>query len=89
MNDSDEYMVEPGWLLVARSGQLYGTNGNVVLASEWHVGKIVSEHVIRVRPSSDVRAGYLKASLGHPTLGQPLILRTAFGRQFQRSTQVT
>ena len=79
MKDSHQYMVEPGWLLIARSGQLYGTNGNVALADEWHVGKIVSEHVIRVRPSSGVRSGYLKACLGHPTLGQPLILRMAFG----------
>lgn len=79
MSEPDRYFVEPGWLLVARSGQLYGTNGNVTLADEWHVGKIVSEHVIRVTPASGIRPGYLKTCLGHPVLGQPLILRNAFG----------
>ena len=75
MTDPDQYSVEPGWVLVARSGQLYGTNGNVTLADEWHVGKILSEHVIRVKPAASIRSGYLKTCLGHPTLGQPLILR--------------
>ena len=79
MVDPSRYLVEPGWLLVARSGQLYGTNGSVTLADEWHVDKIVSEHVIRIRPARSIRSGYLKACLGHPTIGRPLIIRNAFG----------
>ena len=78
MSDSSDYFVEPDWILMARSGQLYGTNGNVALSDTWHAEKVLSEDIIRVVPKN-VRPGFLRAALGHPTLGQPLVLREAFG----------
>lgn len=78
--DPDSYYVERDWLLMACSGQIYGLNGSVVLANEWHENKIISNHVIRIVPSREgVRPGYLRMALGHPTLGWPLVIRCAFG----------
>lgn len=78
--DADKFYVESGWLLMACSGQLYGFNGTVVLANEWHENKIISNHVLRIVPKG-IRPGYLMMALGHPTLGRPLVLRTAFGSE--------
>lgn len=77
--DAKDYYVQRGWLLMACSGQIYGVNGSVTLAEEWHENKIVSNHAIRVVPSISVRSGYLQIVLGHPQLGRPLVLRNAFG----------
>lgn len=78
--NADAYHVERDWLLMACSGQIYGLNGSVVLASEWHEDKIVSNHVIRIVPSKEgARPGYLRMALGHPALGWPLVIRCAFG----------
>ncbi len=78
--DLSEYRVEPGWLLMVRSGQIYGINGSVLLASQLHEGKIITEDIIRIIPiPRAIRPGYLQAVLSHPKLGQPLVLRTAFG----------
>jgi type I restriction enzyme, S subunit len=74
----DELMVKRNWILLARSGQIYGINGRVVLASKWHEEKIISDHAIRIVPKN-VRPGYLLTALGHPTLGRPLVLREVFG----------
>lgn len=74
----DELMVKRNWILLARSGQIYGINGRVVLASKWHEKKIISDHAIRIVPKG-VRPGYLLTALGHPTLGRPLVLREVFG----------
>lgn len=78
--DAEKFYVERGWLLMACSGQLYGLNGTVVLANAWHERKIISNHVLRIVPT-DIRPGYLMMALGHPTLGRPLVLRTAFGSE--------
>src|SRR5206468_3751648 len=80
MTDAFHYMVQRGWLLVSRSGQTYGLNGSVMLASSWHENKIVSEHIIRVQPeTSGPKPGYMQVAMGHPTLGRPLMLRLPFG----------
>lgn len=78
--DADKYLVKQGWLLMACSGQLYGLNGSVVIATRQHENKIVSNHVLRIIPTQ-VRVGYLKAALEHPELGEPLVLRHAFGTE--------
>jgi len=70
--------VQRGWLLVARSGQIYGINGRVVLADRWHEGKVITDDAIRVVPQG-VRPGYLLVALGHPVLGRPLVLREVYG----------
>lgn len=76
-----EYLVEPNWLLIPCSGQVYGNIGQVVLSTDWHVGKVLSNHVLRVipKPNADIRMGYLQCVLGHPTLGRPQIVCYAFG----------
>ncbi len=82
-NFGDKYRgrVEPGWLLLARSGQIYGVNGSIAIATEAFEGMIVSDHVVRVAPRSDakVRAGYVLVALSHPTLGRPLVKSLAYG----------
>lgn len=77
----DEYegRVQEGWLLVARSGQVYGINGCVAIATDLHEGKVVSDDVIRVVPGLRIRAGYLHVALSHPTLGRPLLKSLIYG----------
>lgn len=78
--DFSDYKVRCGWLLLARSGQVYGINGQAILANEWHEGKVVTEHIMRIVPNhGKVRPGYLQTVLSHPTLGQPLVISRAFG----------
>ena len=76
--DASRYYVTRGWLLMASSGQVYGVNGSVMLASAEHEDKIISNHVIRIVPKG-IRSGYLALALGHPTLGRQLVLRLTFG----------
>lgn len=73
--------VLPGWLLVARSGQVYGINGTAVLATEALANHVISDDVIRVAPNPDcrVRAGYLLVALSHPLFGRPLVKSLAYG----------
>lgn len=80
VDKAQEYFVEPGWLLMARSGQIYGLNGRVLIASERHREFFVSEDIIRIIPDVErITAGYLHAVLAHPGLGRPLVLRHAYG----------
>ena len=76
--DASRYYVTRGWLLMASSGQVYGINGSVMLASAEHEDKIISNHVIRIVPKG-IRPGYLALALGHPMLGRQLVLRLTFG----------
>lgn len=74
--------VQAGWVLLARSGQIYGINGSLALATPAHEGKVVSDDVIRIahgKKPSDVRLGYLFVALSHPTLGSPLVKALAYG----------
>ena len=76
----DNYAVRRGWLLMACSGQTYGLNGQAIISNEWHEGKIVTQHIIRIVPTQDnIRPGYLQTVLSHPTLGQPLVVSRAYG----------
>lgn len=78
--DVSDYMVRRGWLLMARSGQTYGINGQAILANQGHEGKVITEHIMRIVVDPEkVRAGYLQTVLSHPTLGQPLVISRAFG----------
>lgn len=73
--------VQPGWLLMASSGQTYGQVGGVVMASEAHVGKVLANHIIRIvaNDSATARPGYVLTALSHPTFGRPRIKSLAFG----------
>lgn len=73
--------VKTGWLLLARSGQTYGINGSLVLASEALENKVISDHVIRIAPqgNTQIRVGYIQTALSHPKLGRPLVKSLAYG----------
>lgn len=75
------YIVDRGCLLIPCSGQLHGIIGSVVLATEWHENKVLTNHILRIIPKDkpSVRIGYLQAILGHPVLGRPRVQRGAFG----------
>lgn len=79
--DPNQGRVETGWLLLARSGQVYGILGTAVLATDALAGQIISDDVIRVAPKAhcDMRVGYLLVALSHPVLGRPLIKAIAYG----------
>lgn len=74
-----DYHVEPGWLLIPCSGQVYGNLGHSVLATDAHVGRVYTNHLLRVVPNGRARSGYLQCVLGHQILGRPQIIRLAFG----------
>ena len=76
----DSYLVRRGWLLMACSGQIYGIIGQALLANEWHEGKVVTQHIMRIVPKTEyVRSGYLQTVLSHPILGKPLVVSQAYG----------
>jgi hypothetical protein len=78
--NANEFFVKEGWLVMARSGQVYGLNGSVALMTKHHEAAFLSDDFIRIIPrSSEVRPGYLFIALGHPTLGRPLVIRQAYG----------
>lgn len=72
--------VKAGWLLVSRSGQIYGLNGSVMIAGACHEEKVVSDHIIRIAPRrSQCRTGYLLMAMTHPTLGRPRVKALPYG----------
>ena len=76
----EEFFVKEGWILMACSGQVYGLNGSVTLATKHDESFFFSHDLIRIAPRSDaVRSGYLFAYLGHRILGRVLAQRTAYG----------
>jgi hypothetical protein len=79
--DAYKGRVHPGWVLVARSGQVYGINGTAVIATKALAGYVVSDDVIRVAPTPacTMPAGYLLVALSHPFLGRPLVKALAYG----------
>ena len=48
--DSHNGRVERGWILVARSGQIYGLNGTAMVSGPFHENKVISDHIIRIAP---------------------------------------
>jgi type I restriction enzyme, S subunit len=77
--EQEEYRVEPDWLLMPCSGQVYGNVGHTILATGWHTEKVLSNHILRICPNEQIRPGYLQCALGHPKLGRPQLVRFAFG----------
>lgn len=75
-----EYFVRAGWIVMARSGQVYGMNGAAALMTEHHESLFLSDDLIRIIPDNKkMRAGYLLVALTHPTHGRPLLIRAAYG----------
>lgn len=78
--NAEEFFVKAGWIVMARSGQVYGLNGSVSLMTKWHESAFLSDDLVRIIPDTDkIRPGYLFTALGHPTLGRPLVIRNAYG----------
>lgn len=74
------YVLERGWVLLARSGQLGGILGKPQYSDSALEGAATSDHVIRIVPKKGaVPAGYLYAYLASPSIGYPLITRTMTG----------
>ena len=80
VDNREDYFLKPEWLVLVRSGQVYGLNGSVRLVSNRLTKFFVSEDLIRISPEPDViRPGYLLCTLSHPLLGRPLVVRYAYG----------
>ena len=72
--------VKREWILMARSGQIYGLNGSATISGPSHESKVISDHVIRIAPQSPLcRLGYLLVAITHPTLGRPRIKALPYG----------
>lgn len=73
--------VKAGWLMMARSGQIYGLNGSVTIATAFHEGKVISDDIIRIaaKENGEVRSGYAYIALSHPVLGRPLVKALIYG----------
>ena len=76
--DLHKYVIEQGWVLLARSGQLGGILGRPQFADSALHHTCTSDHVIRI-VSKSVPAGYLYAYLATPTVGYVLLTRTMTG----------
>jgi type I restriction enzyme S subunit len=76
----DKYILEHGWVLIARSGQLNGNIGKPQVVDSGLSCATASDHVIRIL-SRDERfsSGYLYAYLSLPEWRYSLIQRTATG----------
>lgn len=75
-----KFMLEPGTLIIARSGQKYGILGRVLMLTENHRGMMGSDHLTRIIPDNNkARAGYLLTFLNDPRIGRPSVVRQAFG----------
>jgi hypothetical protein len=79
--DPNRGRVDPGWILLARSGQTYGILGTAVLSGEDLQGRVVSDDVIRIKAKRDakIRPGYLVTALSHPKFGRPVVKSLAYG----------
>lgn len=76
----EAHFVQPNWLVMACSGQIYGLNGSAMLITEDHQNIFFSQDLIRIVPDeSQARSGYLLTALTHPQLGRPLLIRAAYG----------
>lgn len=76
--DLGKYVIEHGWVLLARSGQLGGILGRPQFADTSLHQACTSDHVIRI-VAKTVPAGYLYAYLATPSVGYVLLTRTMTG----------
>ncbi|MCB9865520.1 MAG: hypothetical protein H6816_02645 [Phycisphaerales bacterium] len=69
------------WILMPRSGQVYGILGTPTLALQSWESWVISDDALRIKPRNDssARSGYMLTALGHPTLGRPLVKAIAYG----------
>ena len=78
--DPDRYLLQPGWIIMARSGQTYGLLGRTMVLTENHEGVFGSDDLIRIVPDeTKARTGYLQTVLNHVDYGRPRVVRYASG----------
>jgi type I restriction enzyme, S subunit len=76
----ERYILQRGWILLARSGQLGGIIGRPQFTDSALHEAATSDHVIRIAPHGSVPAGYLYAYLANEYIGYPLLTRTMAGK---------
>lgn len=78
----EKYIIERGWVLLARSGQLGGIIGRPQFTDSALHNCATSDHVIRIVPmnSETIPPGFLFAFLDLHKIGYPLITRTIAGK---------
>jgi type I restriction enzyme S subunit len=76
----EKYILQRGWILLARSGQLGGIIGRPQFTDSALHEAATSDHVIRIAPRSSIPAGYLFAYLANEYIGYPLLTRTMAGK---------
>lgn len=80
IDNRENYTLHAGWLIMARSGQVYGLNGRVILLTSAHEDIFGSDDLIRIIPDkSKIHTGYLLLALGNPLVGRPMVIRNAYG----------
>ena len=86
--DAHAGRVKRGWILVARSGQIYGLIGSAMLTGARHEDKVISDDIIRVAPSPAAecqdegracRVGYVVMVMTHPEFGRPRVKALPYG----------
>lgn len=77
---SDTYLLQAGWIIMARSGQVYGLNGRSMLLTSAHAGVFGSDDLITIVPEpKSIHTGYLLTVLNNRKYGRPLVIRHAYG----------
>ncbi len=80
LDDPETYMLVPGQVIMACSGQTYGLLGRTMILTDEHRGVFGSHDLIRIDPDPQrIRTGYLQTALAHETYGRPLSIRYASG----------
>jgi type I restriction enzyme S subunit len=75
-----KYILVPGQIVMACSGQTYGLLGRTMILTEQHQGVFGSHDLIRIDPDNEkIRTGYLQTALVHEVYGRPLSIRYASG----------
>lgn len=80
LENPEAYLLQPGQIIMARSGQTYGLLGRTLVLNKNHKGTFGSEDLIRIVPDpSKARTGYLQTVLNHVDYGRPRVVRYASG----------
>ena len=80
LDDPSRYLLEPGDVIMACSGQTYGLLGRTMILTEAHKGIFGSHDLIRITPDENaMRTGYLHTALSHDAIGRQLVIRNASG----------
>lgn len=80
LDNPQKYMLIPGQIIMACSGQTYGLLGRTMILTKQHQDVFGSHDLIRIVPDNEkIRTGYLQTALVHEIYGRPLSIRYASG----------